>query len=149
VITSIPSTLRPDMSDDYTIHHSSPTPTEHIHIRTTSGLTSPPPSRVASALSHSLHCLVARTNTGEAVGMVRLIGDGALFLQIVDMCVHPDHQGRGLGKRLLDGMLAWVDGNCQDAYVSLIADDPGERLYSTRGFVRTTGVGMRRSKWGK
>ena len=81
--------------------------------------------------------------------MVRLIGDGQLFLQVVDMAVLPSHQGKGLGKALLDELLKWVDANASGAYVSLIGDPPGVRLYKSRGFVETNGIGMKRSAWGR
>ena len=131
----------------YTITHSIPTTEEHIRLRTLSGLTPPPPAAVPSALAHSVHGIVARTATGEAVGMVRCIGDGALFLQLVDMAVHPDHQGKGLGKCVLDTMLEWIDQYAPDAYLSLIGDSPGQKLYKSRGFVETIGRGMTRARW--
>jgi len=46
-------------------------------------------------------------------------------------------------------MLEWVDREAPDAYVSLIGDAPAQRLYRSRGFVETFGIGMRRSKWGR
>ena len=60
------------------------------------------------------------------MGMCRCIGDGALFLQVVDMAVDPNHQRKGLGKRLLDTMLAWVDEHAPEAYLSLIGDVPSQ-----------------------
>ena len=80
--------------------------------------------------------------------MVRLVGDGSLSCQITDMAVLPDHHGRGLGSRILDELIRWIDLNCPDAYVSGIADPAGERLSVSRGFVFTKGKGMRRSPWG-
>jgi GNAT superfamily N-acetyltransferase len=130
-----------------------PTPAEHMHLRTTSGLTPSPSTPVPHAITHSVHIVTARLpandvhSEGEVIGMVRCIGDGALFLQLVDMCVLPAHQRRGIGKQLLDAMLAWIDEHAPDAYLSLIGDPPGQALYRSRGFVETAGIGMRRSKW--
>lgn len=64
------------------------------------------------------------------------------------MCVDPTHQGKGLGKKLLDELLGWVDEAAPDAYVMLIGDEPGQGLYKSRGFLGTKGIGMKRSKWG-
>ena len=80
--------------------------------------------------------------------MVRLVGDRAVFLLLVDMAVVPVHQGKGVGGRLLDEMLRWVDENAKDACLTLIGDPPGVRLYRSRGFVETSGMGMARSTWG-
>lgn len=137
------------MSAQYIITSSYPTPEEHINLRRISGLTPPPAHAVPAALANSVHCIVARTPEGEAIGMVRCVGDGALALSIIDMCVQPDHQGRGIGKRMLDDMLRWVDENAPDAYLMLIGDEPGQGLYKSRGFVNTKGIGMKRSAWGK
>lgn len=86
---------------------------------------------------------------GELVGMVRLVGDGAMMIEVCDMAVHPAHQGHGLGKKLLDEMLKWVDDHCPYAYLSLLALDAGRELYRSRGFTETKGVGMRRAKWAR
>lgn len=79
--------------------------------------------------------------------MVRLVGDGAMTVELCDMAVHPSHQGKGLGKKLLDEMLQWVDEHCPHAYLSLLAVKPGVELYRSRGFTETSGIGMRRAKW--
>ncbi|GFZ45597.1 hypothetical protein JCM24511_03325 [Saitozyma sp. JCM 24511] len=148
----------PSSEYQYIIQPSLPSPADYVRLRTLSGLTPPPVSAVPLALSNSIHCLLATTSptspeqgeaVSEVVGMVRLIGDGALFLQLVDVCVDPAHQGRGLGDRLVSQMCAWIDENAGDAYVSLIADPMGQGLYRKKGFVETSGIGMRRSKWGR
>lgn len=153
------------------INHAPPSPGELVWLRTISGLTPPPSSAdIAKALAASIHCITARAPLPSTtplngvksdlpipppgvksmlVGMVRLLGDGVLFCQITDMAVHPDFQGQGLGKKLLDEMLAWIDENAPDAYVSLIGDPPGQALYKSRGFRPTLGMGMTRSSWGK
>ncbi|KAF2205877.1 hypothetical protein GQ43DRAFT_158507 [Delitschia confertaspora ATCC 74209] len=85
--------------------------------------------------------------TGHAVAMGRLIGDGALFLQLVDVAVHPDHQKKGLGKRIMGLLVEYVDEHAPHAYVSLVADPMGQELYPKFGFedVRP-GVGMFRCR---
>lgn len=52
--------------------------------------------------------------------MGRIIGDGGTAFQIVDVCVHPAHQGRGLGKRIMaalterkDRLLSLLPCSCQ------------------------------------
>jgi GNAT superfamily N-acetyltransferase len=141
-------------TQEVTITPIPPTPEELIYLRGSAGLTPPPPSTVSHALAHSVHVVTARLPpsathpNGAPIGMVRCIGDGALFLQLVDMCVLPEHQGKGVGKRVLDAMLAWIDENTPDAYLSLIGDPPGQALYKSRGFVASRGIGMKRSKWG-
>lgn len=79
--------------------------------------------------------------------MVRLIGDGHIFLHVTDMCVLPAYRGRGIASKLLDEMLSWIDGNAPDAYVSLIGDPPAQSMYGKKGFKKPDGIGMFRSRW--
>lgn len=137
--------------EDISIKGVPPTAEELFKLRTSSGLSAPPPTvDITKAIKSSVHCVVARVSaTGEAIGMVRLVGDGQLFCQITDMAVLPSFQGRGIGKALLDEMLKWIDENAPGAYVNLIGDAPGQKLYRSRGFVETSGIGMKRSAWGR
>lgn len=78
--------------------------------------------------------------------MGRVIGDGGWYFHVADMATLPDHQGRGLGRRVLTDLLAQIDGAVTDApYVTLMADEPGRRLYESMGFVETApkSLGMR------
>lgn len=75
---------------------------------------------------------------GVAIGMGRLIGDGGCFFQVVDIAVHPEHQGRGLGKAIMEAIMTYVSQELPDsAYVSLIADVPANKLYEKFGFLET------------
>jgi GNAT superfamily N-acetyltransferase len=54
------------------------------------------------------------------------------------MAVHPDHQRKGLGDVILKALLQHIhrespaDGK---PYITLLADEPGRRLYYKNGFV--------------
>lgn len=86
------------------------------------------------------------------VAMGRIIGDGGWYFHIADMAVSPDHQRKGLGDAVLKNLLAKIrsvapvgpdEGYEGDAtgkfepYVSLLADEPGRKLYARNGFVYT------------
>lgn len=67
--------------------------------------------------------------------MGRVIGDGGCFLQIVDIAVRPDYQGQGLGKVIMNELMDYLKRETPaDAYVSLIADQPADKLYLKYGF---------------
>jgi GNAT superfamily N-acetyltransferase len=82
---------------------------------------------------------------GEVVGMGRLLGDGGWYFHVVDMAVLPAHQRRGLGDTILGALLDRVrEVAPPGAYVNLLADPPGRRLYERHGFAETApgSVGM-------
>lgn len=77
----------------------------------------------------------------EIVGMGRIIGDNGCFFVVVDVAVLPEYQGRGLGKRIMAALDAWLSANVPaSAYVSLAADGDAKYLYEKYGFVETTPV---------
>lgn len=78
--------------------------------------------------------------------MGRVIGDGGWYFHIADVATLPEHQGRGLGRRVLTDLLAQIDEAAPAGpYVTLMADAPGRRLYESMGFVETAprSLGMR------
>lgn len=79
------------------------------------------------------------------VGMGRVIGDGGCFFQVVDIAVLVEHQGKGLGKRIMGEIMHYIEAHVPESgYVSLIADGQAQDLYAQFGFVHTAprSVGM-------
>lgn len=71
----------------------------------------------------------------EEVGMGRVIGDGAVFFEIVDVAVKAEHQGRGLGHRIMESLLSFVRRNgMPGSFVSLVADPGARSFYERYGF---------------
>lgn len=134
------------MSDSsYIILEGLPTPLVYHDLRKLAGLTPPPMEPVARALSNSFACFLAYERglmlddetpapDQSPVAMGRLIGDGALFLLLCDVAVHPEHQRRGLGKRIMQAVVDYIDEHAPYAYVSLVADKPAQKLYPLYGF---------------
>jgi ribosomal protein S18 acetylase RimI-like enzyme len=90
---------------------------------------------------HGVHI----TFNGDVVGMGRIIGDGACCFQLCDIAVDPAHQGRGLGKRIVCALMAYLRLHAPaGAYVSLIADGDACFLYAQFGFKPTApdSIGM-------
>ncbi len=77
--------------------------------------------------------------SGERIiGFGRAISDGAYQAAVYDMVVTPEHQGRGLGRRILETILKKV-GPCN---VILYASPGKEGFYEAMGFGRLkTGMG--------
>lgn len=139
--------VRITMSDSYVVLESLPSPQTYHDLRKLAGMTPPPMDTgdVPKSLANSVCCVVAyerrhmlddTTPRPEqtAIAMGRLVGDGALFLILVDVAVHPDHQRRGLGKRIMQKLVDWVDQNAPAAYVSMVAEPKAQKLYPLFGF---------------
>lgn len=65
-----------------------------------------PRETVARAARHSLCFGVYERATAKQVGLARVVTDHATFAYLCDVYVLEEHQGRGLGKRLLDAVMA-------------------------------------------
>jgi len=65
--------------------------------------------------------------------MGRVVGDGAMNFEIVDIAVDPAHQGQGLGLGIMEQIMAYLDQNAQKgALISMMADIPA--FYEKFGF---------------
>lgn len=119
-------------------------------LRTGAGMSDRPAAAVAAGLPNTWHGVTVHLGPapdGEVVGMGRIVGDGGSVFQIADVCVLPEHQGRGLGGRIMALLTAELESRAPaGAYVSLIADGDAHRLYARYGFTGTAphSVGMHR-----
>lgn len=80
---------------------------------------------------------VVHVESGDTVGMGRVIGDGGTYFVIIDMAVLPDHQRKGIGDAIMTALLEKIREAAPAAQVSLLADPPGRRLYARHGFVES------------
>jgi ribosomal protein S18 acetylase RimI-like enzyme len=113
-------------------------------LRRVSGLSEKTVDAAARGLPNTLHAVTIEWK-GQAVGMGRIIGDGGCFYQITDIAVEPAHQGKGLGKAIMQALVEHLRANAPaSAYVSLIADGPAKHLYEKFGFKDTApaSIGM-------
>ena len=132
--------------DGYALRPGVPTTTDYVRLRRESGLTPRTAEQADRALRGSwAGCHVVHLDDGATVGMGRLIGDGGWYFHVVDMAVLPAHQRRGLGDWVLGWLLDRIREEAPpDAFVSLMADPPGRRLYARHGFTenRDASIGM-------
>lgn len=83
-------------------------------------------------------CLYYKVHlTDEAnIPMGRLIGDGIYYL-IADVVVRPEYQGQGIGSKIIDMLLSYVEEHTPSggrASVQLIAEKGKEAFYEIKGF---------------
>jgi predicted N-acetyltransferase YhbS len=81
---------------------------------------------------NSMFCCFARDN-GRLVGAGRVLADGRDCAYLCDVAVLPSHQGTGLGKQLIERLLAKSQGH---AKIILYAVAGREPLYAKFGFLR-------------
>jgi len=115
----------------------------YARLRSAAGLSPKLPEAAARGAGGTLHG-VRILRDGELIGMGRIVGDGGCFFFVVDIAVAPAHQGRGLGKRIMAALDAWLRANAPEtAHVALFADGEAKHLYAKYGFaVNTKSVGM-------
>jgi len=93
------------------------------------------PEWLQLAVEQSSYVVTEWTDDGELIGLARGLSDGHSIFYLQDILVRPDHQGRGVGTRLLADCLARFSHVRQKV---LLTDDEDaqRRLYEGAGFVR-------------
>jgi ribosomal protein S18 acetylase RimI-like enzyme len=117
-----------------TIVQKIPDANDYMRLRAVTGML--PRSEVAAAkgLPKSLFAVVVLD--GETtVGMGRVVGDGGLNFETVDIAVDPTCQGQGWGRKIMEPIMDYLEREAsQGCYMSLIADVP--EFYEKFGFKR-------------
>ena len=120
---------------------------EYLALRAAAGLMPRSRGAAKAGLPNTVVGVVARTEDGRVVGMARAVGDG-LNYEVVDVAVLPEHQGRGLGKRVMAALMEQLRAVAPfEAYVSLIADGEAHRLYALYGFEPVTPASIGMAQW--
>jgi GNAT superfamily N-acetyltransferase len=119
-----------------TFHEEYPSPEEYIRLRKMAGWTIPDPAVIGPSLRNSPFCICARSR-GRIVGMARVIGDGGMAYYIQDVIVEPSHQGKGIGKQLMDRTMEFLQRQTvENTIVGLMAAKGKEPFYERYGFRR-------------
>ena len=124
------------------VKHQAPSAQDYCDLRKVAGL-SPMPLKAAKVAVDGALYAVTFYDGERLIAMGRVIGDGACFFQIIDIAVHPDCQGQGLGKQVMEHIEAYLQSVTQPgSYVSLIGDKP--QFYEKLGYQYTApnGHGM-------
>ena len=134
------------MDPGYELVSGPPPVADYLRVRKEAGLSPKTAEQATAALPGSwTACHVVHSTDGEIVGMGRVLGGGGWYFHIVDVAVLPDHQRRGLGDAILTALINRIRAVAPPAaYVNLLADPPGRRLYERHGFGETApgSVGM-------
>lgn len=91
--------------------------------------------QVEKAIAQSYYSVVIREN-GDSIAMGRIIGDG-LYFTIVDVVVHPDYQGKGLGTLIITKLMEHIEQGVPAGgrvSIQLISEKGKEDFYIKQGF---------------
>lgn len=90
------------------------------------------PSDLKIAFSNSMYkCFV--TDSGNLIAVGRALADGIDCSYICDVAVHPDYQGRGIGKEVVSRLVAL---SSKHRKIILYAAPGKEGFYRKLGFLR-------------
>ncbi len=118
----------------YELRYETPSVDDYIRIRLAAGMSRKSVEAATIGLANTI-CGVVVYCDDNPVGIGRIVGDGGCFFEIVDIGVEPEHQKRGLGDMIMEGLMSYVHEHAPDtAYVSLMADHGTPEFYKRFGF---------------
>ena len=80
--------------------------------------------------------LLRHDDSDEIIGMGSEVGDGGTVLQICDMAVEQEWQGKGAGTMIMDSLMEYITREASSqSYINLMADIDG--FYERWGFKPT------------
>ncbi len=124
-----------NMIDGITFTHTI-TVEEYNELRASVDFITIRPNRAETALKNSLYTLIAMDGEKPA-GMARVVGDGGYVYFICDVIVRPDHQSMGLGRQIIETVLAWLEKQVREEetiMVNLMSAMDKEPFYEKLGF---------------
>lgn len=108
---------------------------DYILLRSSVGWENFSKEQTIQSIKNSLYSVTV-IEDNHAIAMGRLLGDGLYYL-IVDIVVMPEYQNKGIGSRIIDMLLDYVDFHTPTggrASVQLIAEKGKDDFYTRKGF---------------
>ena len=109
----------------------------YLQLREKAGMRARTIQGATKGLGSELFSVILRASeSGEAVGMGRVVGDGGTVFHICDMAVDEKWQGKGGGTMIMDSLMEYVVKEASPlSYINLMADVDG--FYERWGFKPT------------
>lgn len=126
--------LQSERKISYQLIERTPTVAEYNRVREAAGLSVKNPSAAERGLANTLFaaCVV---HEDTVVGIGRVIGDGGLFYDIVDIAVVAEHQKHGVGKLIMTALMGYLDAHAlPSSIICLMANKGVAPFYEKFGF---------------
>ena len=127
------------MPQDYNVTHTI-TAEEYMNLREAVGWTLFPLEEAQAGIDNSfVYCI---RDSKKPVAMGRLVTDHGYVVYIADVIVDPGYQGQGLGRELMEALLAHIRSQMKPGYkimVSLLSAKGKEGFYEKFGFTNRNG----------
>jgi GNAT superfamily N-acetyltransferase len=121
---------------EYRLLEMLPSLADYRRLRAAVGWSELSPEAVEKGLESSLYS-VCVCHGEEVVGCGRVVGDGAVYFYIQDVIVLPEHQGQGLGARIMNRIMAYLEGHAhRNSFIALMAAKDAAGFYERYGFTR-------------
>lgn len=121
---------------DWIVTQELPTSEEYNQLRASAGWPNFPETQCIAALRSSVYCVCAR-HDGRAIGMGRIVGDGAIYFYLQDVVVLPEYRRQGVGTAIVSKLLQYLnDSVSPGASVGLFAANGAAKFYESFGFVQ-------------
>ena len=111
-------------------------PEEYLGLRQAVGWSVFPLEQAEAGLQNS-HVICFR-NKEKAVALGRVIWDHGYSVLISDVIVAPEYQGQGLGRKLMEAIMAYLRSLLKPGYrimISLMAAENKQGFYKKFGFI--------------
>ncbi len=111
-----------------------PSVEEYQRLRRAVGWSQVSDEAAGAGLPRSLYSVCA-VRSGEVIGCGRVVGDGGLYFYIQDIMVLPEFQGQGIGHKLMDSVMRYIEARAMPgAFIGLMAAKGYAGFYERYGF---------------
>lgn len=118
------------------LYPNSLTTEEFSKLRSSVGLNVLSDEQINKAIANSLYTLCVRDNN-NAIGMGRLVGDGAYVYYLQNINVMPQYQGLGIGAIIINNLITYIKQDKlpnTSVMILLMSSKGSEKFYEKLGF---------------
>jgi GNAT superfamily N-acetyltransferase len=122
------------MDTGYLVVERTPSVAEYNRIRNLAGLGIKDELAAEHGLAGTLYA-VCIEHGGVAIGIGRVIGDGGLFFDVVDVAVVAEHWKKGVGTLIMEALMTYVGAHARpSSLICLMANRGVAPFYEKFGF---------------